>query len=168
MKEINLHISIVVLIATVMVFAAAANANAQTTTTTATNNTQNIPSAESAYSSKSMTIPTGVGSFIWYIVNEAHEDTNKESQKIISTHNPNYLPTNIVIPQGVAISFLNADAPWDTPHPHTINIKEDNNGSSGKVVYTTGKMDYTKIQCNRHKIPMDERQYNCNRSKKQW
>ena len=144
MKEINLHISIVVLIATVMVFAAAAAANAQTTTTTATNNTQNIPSAESAYSSKSMTIPTGVGSFIWYIVNEAHEDTNKESQKIISTHNPNYLPTNIVIPQGVAISFLNADAPWDTPHPHTINIKEDNNGSSGKVVYTTGKKDYTK------------------------
>ena len=141
MKEINLHISIVVLIATVMVFAAAAAANAQTTTTTATNNTQNIPSAESAYSSKSMTIPTGVGSFIWYIVNEAHEDTNKESQKIISTHNPNYLPTNIVIPQGVAISFLNADAPWDTPHPHTINIKEDN---SGKTVYTTGEMDYTK------------------------
>jgi hypothetical protein len=141
MKEINLHISIVVfLVAIAMIFPAA---NAQTTAN-ATNNTQNIPSAESAYSSQSITIPTSVGSFVWYIVNEAHEDLVKEPQKIMSTHNPDYLPTNIVIPQGVAISFLNADAPWDTPHPHTINIKEDNNGSSGKVVYTTGKMDYTK------------------------
>src|SRR5919202_1439196 len=100
-----------------------------------------IPPAQSIYDSQSMILPTSVGSFVWYIVNEAHEDTNKESQKIISTHNPDYLPTNIVIPQGVAISFLNADAPWDTPHPHTINIKEDN---SGKTVYTTGKMDYSK------------------------
>ena len=100
-----------------------------------------IPPAQSIYDSQSMILPTSVGSFVWYIVNEAHEDTNKESQKIISTHNPNYLPTNIAIPQGVAISFLNADAPWDTPHPHTINIKEDN---SGKTVYTTGKMDYSK------------------------
>ena len=141
MKEINLHISIVVfLVAIAMIFPAA---NAQTTAN-ATNNTQNIPSAESAYSSQSITIPTSVGSFVWYIVNEAHEDLVKEPQKIMSTHNPDYLPTNIVIPQGVAISFLNADAPWDTPHPHTINIKEDNNGSSGKVIYTTGKMDYTK------------------------
>jgi hypothetical protein len=129
--------SIVVLISITTILPAA---NAQTTANS-TNNTQNIPSAESAYSSQSMTIPTSVGSFVWYIVNEAHEDTNKESQKIISTHKPNYLPTNIAIPQGVAISFLNADAPWDTPHPHTINIKEDN---SGKTVYTTGKMDYSK------------------------
>src|SRR5919199_5088050 len=129
--------SIVVLISITTILPAA---NAQTTANS-TNNTKNIPSAESAYSSQSMTIPTSVGSFVWYIVNEAHEDTNKESQKIISTHNPNYLPTNIAIPQGVAISFLNADAPWDTPHPHTINIKEDN---SGKTVYTTGKMDYSK------------------------
>jgi hypothetical protein len=140
MKEINLHISIVVfLVAIAMIFPAAANAQ---TTANATNNTQSIPSAESAYSSQSITIPTSVGSFVWYIVNEAHEDLVKEPQKIMSTHNPDYLPTNIVIPQGVAISFLNADAPWDTPHPHTINIKEDS--SSGKVVYTTGKMDYTK------------------------
>ena len=132
------YLSLIVVLISITTILPAANAQ---TTANSTNNTQNIPSAESAYSSQSMTIPTSVGSFVWYIVNEAHEDTNKESQKIISTHNPNYLPTNIAIPQGVAISFLNADAPWDTPHPHTINIKEDN---SGKTVYTTGKMDYSK------------------------
>ena len=50
------------------------------------------------------------------------------------------LTSNLVIPQGTAITFLDADAPWDTPHPHTINIIDSN----GKVVYGTGKMDYTK------------------------
>src|SRR4051794_21544460 len=44
------------------------------------------------------------------------------------------------MPQGVNLSFLDADAPWDTPHPHTINILD---GSSGNAVYTTGKLDYT-------------------------
>ena len=34
---------------------------------------------------------------------------------------------------------MDADAPWDTPHPHAINVMD----SSGNVVYTTGKMDYT-------------------------
>ena len=38
------------------------------------------------------------------------------------------------------MSFLDADAPWDTPHPYTINILES---SSGNVVYSTGKLDYT-------------------------
>jgi hypothetical protein len=41
--------------------------------------------------------------------------------------------------QGTAISFLDADAPWDTPHPHTINIMD----SSNKIVYTTGRLEYT-------------------------
>jgi hypothetical protein len=46
---------------------------------------------------------------------------------------------NLVIQHGTAISFLDADAPWDTPHPHTINIMD----SSNNIVYTTGKLDYT-------------------------
>ena len=98
-----------------------------------------IPSAESVYQSQSMVLPPSVKLFVWYIVNEAHEDSSTEHHKYVSDHNPIYLPTNIVIPQGTAISFLDADAPWDTPHPHTINIMD----SSGNVVYTTGKMDYT-------------------------
>ncbi|MFL6392918.1 MAG: hypothetical protein ACJ71E_12835 [Nitrososphaeraceae archaeon] len=98
-----------------------------------------IPTAQSVYTSQSMTLPTSVGTFIWYIVNEAHENSANERHKYLSDSNPIYLPTNLVISQGTAISFLDADAPWDSPHPHTINIVD----SSGKVVYSTGKMDYT-------------------------
>jgi hypothetical protein len=103
------------------------------------NNNTIIPTAQSVYTSQSMTMPTSVGTFVWYIVNEAHENSANERHKYLSDSNPIYLPTNLVIPQGTALSFLDADAPWDSPHPHTINIVD----SSGKVVYSTGKMDYT-------------------------
>jgi hypothetical protein len=103
------------------------------------NNNIIIPAAQSVYTSQSMTLPISVGTFVWYIVNEAHENSANERHKYLSDSNPIYLPTNLVIPQGTAISFLNADAPWDSPHPHTINIVN----SSGEVVYSTGKMDYT-------------------------
>jgi hypothetical protein len=103
------------------------------------NNNTIIPTAQSVHAFQSMTLPTSVGTFVWYIVNEAHENSANERHKYLSDNNPIYLPTNLIIPQGTAISFLNADAPWDSPHPHTINIAD----SSGKVVYSTGKMDYT-------------------------
>jgi len=110
--------------------------------TIGTNTTDKIPTtttAQSVYQSQSMTVPQSVGTFIWYIVDEAHEDAVNERHKYISDHNPIYLPMNLVIQQGTAISFLDADAPWDTPHPHTINIMD----SSNNIVYTTGKLDYT-------------------------
>src|SRR5690242_20646113 len=96
-------------------------------------NTKNssIPIARMVYESQSMSLPNSVGTFIWYIVNEAHEDTNKEPQKLMSDHNPNYIPTKLIMPQGVSLLFLDTDAPWDTPHPHTIKIKDKD---SGKVV----------------------------------
>jgi hypothetical protein len=111
--------------------------NNNSTTITTSNN---IPTAQSIYTSQSMTLPTLVGTFVWYIVDEAHENTYTSSHKKISDHNPDYLPTNLIISQGVNLSFLDADAPWDTPHPHTINILDN---SSGNIVYSTGKLDYT-------------------------
>jgi hypothetical protein len=102
-------------------------------------NNTTIPSAQSVYTSQSMTLPTSVETFVWYVVNEAHENSATESHKYLSDSNPIYLPTNLVIAQGTAISFLDADAPWDSPHPHTIDIVD----ISGKVVYSTGRMDYT-------------------------
>jgi hypothetical protein len=45
-----------------------------------------------------------------YIVDEAHENTSTSSHKKVSDHNPDYLPTNVVMPQGVNLSFLDADA----------------------------------------------------------
>ncbi|MGH9978253.1 MAG: hypothetical protein ACRD8Z_20845, partial [Nitrososphaeraceae archaeon] len=38
------------------------------------------------------------------------------------------------------IAFLNADAPWDTPHPQTIDIV---NRDTGDVAYSTGVLEYT-------------------------
>jgi hypothetical protein len=99
----------------------------------------NIPTAESVFQSQSMILPPSVRTFIWYVVNEAHENSANERHKYVSDHNPIYIPTNLVVPEGTAITFLDADAPWDTPHPHTINIMD----SSGNTVYTTGKLDYT-------------------------
>jgi hypothetical protein len=114
------------------------NPAATNTTTAAT--TKTIPTAQSVYTSQSLTLPISVKSFVWYIVDEAHENTYTSSHKKVSDHNPDYLPTNVVMPQGVSLTFLDADAPWDTPHPHTINILDS---SSGNVIYSTGKLDYT-------------------------
>jgi hypothetical protein len=97
------------------------------------------PNAQLVYQTESMNIPPSVGTFIWYIVDEAHENTATQPWKHVSDHNALYIPTNLVLPQGTAIAFLDADAPWDTPHPHTINVMDNSN----KIVYTTGKLDYT-------------------------
>lgn len=114
--------------------------NNNTTTQEAAATTTDIPSAESVYASQSITLPPTVKSFVWYIVDEAHENTYTSSRKKVSDHNPDYLPTNVVMPQGTSLVFLDADAPWDAPHPHRINILDS---SSGNVVYSTGKLDYT-------------------------
>lgn len=103
-------------------------------------NNNTIPSAESVYSYQSMLLPASVNSFIIYIVDEAHENTAIAYWKHVSDHNPIYIPTHLIIPKGVTISFLDADAPWDHPHPHTINVIDN---SSGKAIYTTGRLDYT-------------------------
>ncbi len=99
-----------------------------------------IPNALSIQTTQNMTITSNsVRSVIVAIVDESHEPP-KSSQKHISEHNSYFLPTNLIVPQGVDLSFLDTDAPWDTPHPHSIAII---NISSGQIVSTTGKLDYT-------------------------
>ena len=97
-----------------------------------------IPQAKSVYDTETIHLPRSVGYFIILIANEAHEDWSNEKHKLLTDHNPYFLPSHVLIPKGTAIVILNADAPWNTPHPHTINIKDN----SGKVIYTTGKMEY--------------------------
>jgi hypothetical protein len=58
-----------------------------------------IPTAHSVYTSQSITLPTSVKTFVWYIVDEAHENSVSEKHKKVSDHNPDYLPTNVIIPQ---------------------------------------------------------------------
>lgn len=98
-----------------------------------------IPSAESVYQSETMELPPSIGSFIVLIVNEAHESWQDEKHKLITDKNSYYIPKNLRMSQGTTLSFLNADAPWDTPHPQTIEIIDD----SGETVYTTGVLEYT-------------------------
>jgi hypothetical protein len=61
------------------------------------------------------------------------QGSSSELHKKTSDHSPDYLPTNLIMPQGVNISFLDADAPWDTPHPHRINILKS---TSGILIYS--------------------------------
>src|SRR5918996_105182 len=96
-----------------------------------------IPIAESIYQSESMKLPPSIGSFIILVANEAHESWQDEKHKLITDKNSYYIPKNLVVPQGTTLSFLNADAPWDTPHPHTIEIIDD----SGETVHTTGVLE---------------------------
>lgn len=103
------------------------------------NSTGIIPTAESIYQSESMELPPSVGSFIILIANEAHESWQDEKHKLITDKNSYYIPKDLRISQGTTVTFLNADAPWDTPHPQTIEIRDD----GGKIVYTTGVLEYT-------------------------
>src|ERR687896_1091140 len=106
-----------------------------------------IPNAESVFKSESMTLPSSLSTTVAenaivmvFIPNEAHESLEDERHKLLTDHNPYFTPTNLVIPQGTAVSFINADAPWDTPNPHTIYIKDI---SSGETVYSTDVLQYT-------------------------
>ena len=116
------------------------------------NNNQNNIDAKSIYENETLIVPSDVSNFIILIPNEAHESIDEEKHKLISDHNSYFIPTNLVISKGTNISFFNADAPWDTPHPHTIILKEwsltdsdseDNEKEEGNIVYTSVKLDYT-------------------------
>ena len=96
-----------------------------------------IPQAKSVYDTETMHLPRSVGFFIILIANEAHEDWSEEKHKLLTDRNPYFVPNHLLL-KGTAIVFLNSDAPWNTPHPHTINLED----SSGDVIYYTGKMEY--------------------------
>ncbi len=108
-------------------------------TTNINTNISNIPTAEAVHSSESMKIPPSVGTFVILIPNEAHENWSDEKHKLITDKNAYYVPTNLIIPKGTGILFLDADAPWDTPHPHTIELQD----TAGNAVYSTDQLDYT-------------------------
>jgi len=106
---------------------------------TTTSNSNSIPTAEVVHSSESMKVPPSVGTFVILVANEAHENWSDEKHKLITDKNAYYVPTNLIVPKGTGILFLDADAPWDTPHPHTIELQD----GAGNAVYSTGELDYT-------------------------
>ena len=123
-----------------LVVAWAQQGNLSSISASTRNMTKDIPTGESVYKSESMTLPTSVGSFIILIANEAHESWQDEKHKLITDKNPYYIPKVLVIPEGTNITFLDADAPWDTPHPQTIEVTDNKDGN---IAYTTGVLDYT-------------------------
>jgi hypothetical protein len=124
----------------VLICALATYSSASLVFATLTSNITNfIPSAWVAHSSETSKVPPFVGTFVILIPNEAHENWSDEKHKLITDKNSYYVPTNLVVPNETAIVFLHADAPWDTPNPHTIEIQDTN----GNAVYNTGQLDYT-------------------------
>lgn len=93
--------------------------------------------ASDVYTKELFVVPSNVTNYVILIPNEAHESP-EEKHKLISDHNSYFLPKNLVITEGTTISFIIADAPWDTPHPHTILIKNDEK----ETVYTSPKLEY--------------------------
>lgn len=123
-----------------LVIAWAQQGNLSSISASIRNMTKDIPTGDSVYKSESMILPTSVGSFIILIANEAHESWQDEKHKLITDKNPYYIPKVLVIPEGTNITFLDADAPWDTSHPQTIEVTDNKDGN---IVYTTGVLDYT-------------------------
>jgi len=101
---------------------------------------ESIGSANSVHNTETLTVPKEVDVFVTLIANEAHESWEDERHKLITDRNAYYIPTKLVIHEGTAIVFLDADAPWDTPHPQTIEIVDKR---SNDVVYSTGILDYS-------------------------
>jgi hypothetical protein len=134
-------ILVMVLITVVLAGTLITTTAAYSSSTSNLNNTAavTIPTAESVYQLESMKLPSSIGSFIILIPNEAHESWQDERHKLITEKNSYYIPKNLVVPQGTTLSLLNADAPWDTPHPQTIEINDEN----GDTIYTTGVLEYT-------------------------
>ncbi len=106
-----------------------------------------IPSAQSIHTTESLELPPNIGAFVMLIANEAHESWKEEPHKLITDKNAYHIPTNLIIYEGTELAFLNADAPWDTPHPQSIElVKIDGNETGGheaNVVYSTGVLDYS-------------------------
>ena len=72
-----------------------------------------IPQAKSVYDTETMQLPKSVGYFIILIANEAHEDWPEEKHKHITDHNPDYVPTHVVIPKGTAICVSQCRCPLE-------------------------------------------------------
>src|ERR1043165_6901609 len=68
-----------------------------------------ISNAKSVYDTLTMLVSSAVKSVILTVVDEAHQPP-ASIQKHVSDHNPFLVPTNLIMPRGVTLSILDADA----------------------------------------------------------
>jgi hypothetical protein len=119
-------------------------ANAQEIASNVTTDYSDIPSAESIHTTETLKLPANIHTFVMLIANEAHESWKGEQHKLITDKNAYFIPTNLNIYKGTKLVFLDADAPWDTPHPHDIELVNVNNKENSNVPsFSTGTLDYT-------------------------
>ena len=117
---------------------------AQENASNVTTGYSDIPSAESIHTTETLKLPANIDTFVMLIVNEAHESWIEEQHKLITDKNSYFIPTNLVINEGTKLIFLDADAPWDTPHPHDLELVHTNNEeNSNASSFSTGILDYT-------------------------
>ena len=117
---------------------------AQEIASNVTTDHSNTPSAESVHTTEILKLPANIDTFVMSIVNEAHESWKEEQHKLITDKNAYFIPTNLVIYEGTKLIFLDADAPWDTPHPHDLELVNVNNEeNSDALSFSTGILDYT-------------------------
>src|SRR6476469_6312696 len=117
---------------------------AQGNASNVTSDYSNISSVESIHTTELLKLPANIDTFVMLIVNEAHESWKDKQHKLITDKNAYFIPTNLVIYEGTKLIFLDADAPWDTPHPHDLElVNVNNNENSGDSSFSTGTLDYT-------------------------
>jgi hypothetical protein len=117
---------------------------AQEIASNVTTDHSNTPSAESVHTTEILKLPANIDTFVMLIANEAHESWKEEQHKLITDKNAYFIPTNLIIYEGTKLIFLDADAPWDTPHPHDLELVNVNNEeNSDASSFSTGTLDYT-------------------------
>jgi hypothetical protein len=117
---------------------------AQGNASNGTSDYSNISSAESVHTTELLKLPANIDTFVMLIVNEAHESWKDEQHKLITDKNAYFIPTNLVIYEGTKLVFLDSDAPWDTPHPHDLELVNINNAeNSNTPSFSTGILNYT-------------------------
>ncbi len=146
---IYLSVFLAILALSVLCFGSNTNNNliytyAQENASNVTTGYSDIPSAESIHTTETLKLPANIDTFVMLIVNEAHESWIEEQHKLITDKNSYFIPTNLVINEGTKLIFLDADAPWDTPHPHDLELVHTNNEeNSNASSFSTGILDYT-------------------------
>ena len=149
MMRMYIYASLIISVVSILSVGNNANNNltfsyAQEITSNFTTDYSNIPSAKSVHTTEILKLPPNLDTYVMLIVNEAHESWKGEQHKLITDKNSYFIPTNLVIYEGTKLVFLDADAPWDTPHPHDlelINVNNEQNGDTSS--FSTGILDYT-------------------------
>ena len=111
-----------------------------------------LPSASSIYQTETMKIPASVKTVLIYAANELHEDIKTEKHKLISDRNPYFVPKNTIVSNGTSVVIHNADAPWDSPHPHIFTVGSQ---KSDKLAWAINTQEF-RLAPGIHEISTDD------------